>query len=392
MGKGVLGNDPFLRGAAVRPIPPREPAVPPPPQALAHAESPSLVGVVGEGALAHPNSPQLLSELTGTVLPHPASPELVAVLGDSAIAHPASPKLVAAVSEQPLEPAAAPTLRLASAPESRFEASPGSFLETVKGVARSLLTTMGAEAGLQLDALGRDEQLVRQLAPAADFLLDRYWRVKVEGAQNVPAGRAILVANHAGALPFDGPVLHRALCRERPELSSARWLVEDQIFYSPFLGVLLNRLGAVRANPDNAAGLLENERAVIVFPEGAQGLGKRFGERYQLKRFGRGGYVKLALRLGAPIIPVALVGSEETMPLLAKLPGSWLGLPYLPITPLPVPLPARWSIRFGEPIDLESLGAESAEDQAAVQRLNERTRSAIRSMLDELLAARGSVF
>ena len=209
----------------------------------------------------------------------------------------------------------------------------------------------------------------------------------------IPPGPVILVANHSGALPFDGPMVQQALCRERADLHEARWLVEDQIFHAPFLGTLGNRLGAIRACPENALRLLAEARPLIVFPEGVQGIGKVFRERYQLKRFGRGGFVKIALRTGAPIVPVAVVGAEESMPVLYKLPGSFFGVPYLPVTPLgPLPLPARWSIRFGEPIELGGASEEDEHDLPRVQRLTERTRESIQGMLTALLKERPSVF
>ncbi|MFY0576041.1 lysophospholipid acyltransferase family protein [Cystobacter fuscus] len=206
----------------------------------------------------------------------------------------------------------------------------------------------------------------------------------------MPAGPVLLVANHSGALPFDGPMLQQALSRERPDLQEARWLAEDQVFHAPMMGTLMNRLGAVRACPENALRLLDELRPVIVFPEGSQGMGKPFAQRYQLKRFGRGGFVKLALRTGAPIVPVAIVGAEETVPLLGKLPAGFLGLDYLPVT-LP-PLPARWTLRFGEPIGMGDLPPEAAEDLSQVQRLTERTRESIQGMLQALLKERRSVF
>ena len=238
--------------------------------------------------------------------------------------------------------------------------------------------------------MGKDLSLTRSLEPLSDFLYDRYFRVTVEGADHLPSGACILVANHSGALPLDGPMLHLALRRERADLPEARWLIEDQIFHAPFIGVLANRLGAVRANPENATRLLEEKRPVVVFPEGIQGISKKFAERYQLKRFGRGGYVKLAIRLNVPIIPVAIVGAEESMPLLARLPGSLLGVPYLPLT-VP-PLPARWHIRFGAPMDLEEAPDNAEEDLAWVAQTNDRTRETIEGMLTAMLRARTSVF
>jgi 1-acyl-sn-glycerol-3-phosphate acyltransferase len=230
---------------------------------------------------------------------------------------------------------------------------------------------------------------VAALQPLADTLYDHYWRVSVEGAANVPPGASILVANHAGALPVDGPLLHHALRRERPELKGARWLLEDQLFHAPGLGVLWNRLGAVRASPENAFTLLADATPVIVFPEGFTGLNKPFTERYQLQRFGRGGYVKIAARAGVPIVPVAIVGAEETVPLLGKLPSGALGLPYLPIT-LP-PLPVKWFIRFGEPFFVEG-GPDAASNPELVAAINDRTRELIATMLRDLLARREGVF
>jgi 1-acyl-sn-glycerol-3-phosphate acyltransferase len=266
----------------------------------------------------------------------------------------------------------------------------GKTLGSVQGLLGAALTGIGVGGGTAIDEYGKDAALGGVMQPVLDFLYERYWRVSVQGASHVPAGPVLLVANHSGALPFDGPMLQQALSRERPDLQEARWLAEDQVFYAPMLGTLMNRLGAVRACPENALRLLDELRPVIVFPEGIQGLGKPFAQRYQLKRFGRGGFVKLALRTGAPIVPVAIVGAEETAPLFGKIPASFLGIPYLPVTP--PPLPARWTIRFGDPISVGELPPEAAEDMSQVQRLTERTRESIQGMLQALLKERRSVF
>lgn len=261
------------------------------------------------------------------------------------------------------------------------------------GLKDMLRAGLGTAGGANLDAYGKDPSLVERLEPVLEFLYSQYWRVSVQGVDHVPPGAAILVANHSGALPYDGLVMSMALTRERPDLREPRWLVEDQVFHAPMVGTLFNRLGAVRACPENALRLLDEHRPLVVFPEGYQALSKPFGERYRLKRFGRGGFVKLALRTGAPIVPVAIVGAEETSPLLGRIPASFLGLPYVPLTPLgPLPLPAKWSIRFGEPIGVEDLAPEAADDLGEVQRLTERTREAIQSMLQSLLRERRSVF
>jgi 1-acyl-sn-glycerol-3-phosphate acyltransferase len=270
-------------------------------------------------------------------------------------------------------------------------ASVGAALSAAQGLMGAVRAGLGTSGSTSLDEYGRDAELVSGLQPMLDFLYERYWRVSVQGVDQVPSGGAILVANHSGALPFDGLVASMVLMRERPDLREPRWLVEDQVFHAPVLGTLFNRLGAVRACPENAVRLLDEQRPVLVFPEGYQGLSKPFAQRYQLKRFGRGGFVKLALRTGAPIIPVAVVGAEETSPLLGRIPAGFLGVPYLPLTG-PVPLPAKWFLRFGEPISTGELGPEDADDLAEVQRISERTRESIQGMIQALLRERRSVF
>ncbi|RKH61597.1 lysophospholipid acyltransferase family protein [Corallococcus aberystwythensis] len=267
----------------------------------------------------------------------------------------------------------------------------GRAVGAMHGLMEAMRTSLGTGGGSRLDDYGKDAGLVENLQPVLDFLYEQYWRVSVEGIDQVPRGASILVANHSGALPYDGLVMSQALLRERPDLLEARWLVEDQVFHAPMLGTLFNRLGAVRASPENALRLLDEHRPLVVFPEGYQGASKPFAERYRLKRFGRGGFVKLALRTGAPIVPVAIVGAEETSPLLGRLPGGFLGFPSLPIT-APGPLPAKWTIRFGEPLTMEGLPPEAADDLGEVQRLTERTRESIQSMLQALLRERRSVF
>ena len=144
----------------------------------------------------------------------------------------------------------------------------------------------------------------------------------------------------------------------------------------------------MRASPDSAVRLLGEGRPVLVFPEGIQGIGKPFRDRYRLQRFGRGGFVKLALRTGRPVLPVAIMGAEETLPLLGKLPGGALGVPYVPVTPFP--LPAKWRIRIGEALQVPPGAKET--DLSVVESLVEATRSTIEHMLRGMLGARGGVF
>jgi 1-acyl-sn-glycerol-3-phosphate acyltransferase len=253
------------------------------------------------------------------------------------------------------------------------------------------------------DDFGLDPSFERRVLPAVEFLYKTYFRTSVEGINNVPAeGRCIVVANHSGALPLDGPMLRTALRIEHPQKRDLRWLAEDFVYYLPFAGVFMNRVGAVRACPENAERLLEKESLVAVFPEGVHGIKKLFRERYHLQRFGRGGYIRLCLRMRAPIVPCAIIGAEESSPLLYRLEGltELLGLPYFPVTPTfpflgPIgllPAPTKWRMRFGEPIHFDSSGPEAADAHVLVNRLSERVRSSIQAMLDSGLRERRSVW
>ena len=255
----------------------------------------------------------------------------------------------------------------------------------------------------EVDDFGLDPAYESRFRPIAEFLYQRYFRTRTVGLGNIPAsGRCIIVANHSGTLPLDGLMLRTALRLEHGGARDLRWLAEDFLFYLPFAGVFMNRVGAVRACQENAERLLAKENLLAVFPEGVQGIRKLFRERYRLQRFGRGGYIRLALRMQAPIVPCAIVGAEETNPLLYRLEyvASLLGLPYIPVTPtFPllgplglVPAPSRWTITFGEPVSLDGAGPEAAEDHVLVGRLSERVRSSIQAMLDSGVRERKSVW
>jgi 1-acyl-sn-glycerol-3-phosphate acyltransferase len=253
------------------------------------------------------------------------------------------------------------------------------------------------------DEWGFDEEFADALLPFLDFLYDRWWRVETTGARNVPGhGRAMLVANHAGILPWDATMISLGLLREHPLPRYPRFLVLDWAFTLPYVSVAMRKLGGVVASPYNALRLLEQDELVAVFPEGVKGAGKPFRERYRLQRFGRGGFVEIALRTGAPIVPVAVVGSEEVYPKLGEAPAfaRLLRLPYFPLTPTfpllgplgTIPLPSRWRIEFGEPIDTARFGADAAEDRSFVFELSEQVREAIQGKVYDNLVARGSAF
>jgi len=290
--------------------------------------------------------------------------------------------------------------KASSAPPAAVDASPPSADDFIS---RKWGRTALRSRAEDFDDFGLDPGFERRVLPAVEFLYKTYFRTSVEGIDNVPAeGRCIVVANHSGALPLDGPMLRTALRLEHKQKRDLRWLAEDFVYYLPFAGVFMNRVGAVRACPENAERLLEKESLVAVFPEGVHGIKKLFRERYHLQRFGRGGYIRLCLRMGAPIVPCAIIGAEESSPLLYRLEGltELLGLPYFPITPTfpflgPVgllPAPTKWRMRFGEPIHFDSYGPEAADDHVLVSRLSERVRSSIQAMLDSGLRERRSVW
>lgn len=259
------------------------------------------------------------------------------------------------------------------------------------------------ERANDIDDFGMDPAFEEKLRPALDFMFKRYFRVEVEGVRNIPAeGRAVVVANHSGALPFDGVMLREAIRQRHPGRDDLRWLAEDFSFYLPFLGVTLNRLGAVRACPENAERLLSKGHLVGVFPEGAEGIKKLYRDRYRLQRFGRGGFVRLCLKTQSPIVPCAIIGAEETNPIIYRFDNlsKLLGLDYLPITPtFPLlgpfgllPAPTKWRIIFGEPISVEEYGPQAAQDHVLIGRLAERVRSSINDLLETALRRRKSIW
>jgi 1-acyl-sn-glycerol-3-phosphate acyltransferase len=257
--------------------------------------------------------------------------------------------------------------------------------------------------GYTEDEWGFDEEFADAVYPLLELMYDRWWRVDVEGVHNVPAhGRALLVANHAGILPWDATMMSVALMRHHPLPRHPRFLVLNWAFDLPYVSVFMRKVGGVPASHHNAERLLKQDQLVAVFPEGVKGAGKDWSQRYRLQRFGRGGFVELALRTSAPITPVAVVGSEEIYPKLgeSRLLARLTGAPYFPLTPTfpllgplgAVPLPSKWRIEFCPPIETAQYGPERAGDRRLLLELSERVRDAIQRALYENLVKRGSTF
>ncbi|MFJ3495790.1 lysophospholipid acyltransferase family protein [Streptomyces sp. NPDC086091] len=256
----------------------------------------------------------------------------------------------------------------------------------------------------EVDDFGYDEELTDQvLMSLLRPLYEKYFRVEVKGVENIPAeGGALIVANHSGTVPLDGLMMQVAVHDHHPADRHLRLLAADLVFVLPVVNELARKLGHTLACAEDAERLLARGELVGVMPEGFKGIGKPFGERYKLQRFGRGGFVSTALRQGAPIIPCSIVGAEEIYPMIgnARTLARVLGFPYFPLTPTfpwlgplgAVPLPTKWTIQFGEPIRTDGYPPEAAEDPMLMFNLTDQVREQIQHTLYKLLVQRRSVF
>jgi 1-acyl-sn-glycerol-3-phosphate acyltransferase len=254
-----------------------------------------------------------------------------------------------------------------------------------------------------VDEWGRSEQLRELVRRIYDPVYEHWFRVEWDGFGRIPTeGGALMVANHAGAIPADAPSIMHGIERD---LGRPVYGLADEIFKRiPVVNLAWSRLGGVQAHPDNAYRLLrEQQQLVMVFPEGSKGPGKTYSERYQLRRFGRGGFVQIAMRSGVPIIPLSIVGSEETMPILFKLPllARALGVPYFPVTanmlalgPLGilVPFPAKLRIRVLEPVRFDVPPDQPRYSRSRVMDASEQIRQTIQDSLHDMLRRRRGVW
>jgi 1-acyl-sn-glycerol-3-phosphate acyltransferase len=254
----------------------------------------------------------------------------------------------------------------------------------------------------EVDEFGFDREVTEQLLLAAIRPIKEKWfRVEVRGAENIPAqGGALVVSNHSGTIPLDGLMTMVSVHDETGR--HLRPLGADLVFELPFVGEMARKGGATLACNEDAQRLLSGGELVGVWPEGFKGIGKPYSERYRLQRFGRGGFVSAAIRTGVPIVPCSVVGAEEIYPLVGNVPAlaRLLGVPYLPITPFfpwlgplgLVPLPSKWLIEFGEPIRTDAYEPGAAEDPMLVFNVTDQVRETIQQTLYSLLMQRRSVF
>ena len=254
----------------------------------------------------------------------------------------------------------------------------------------------------EVDEYGFDAEVTeRFLLATVRPLAQKWFRVEVRGAENIPTdGGALVVSNHSGTIPLDGLVtmvsIHDSTGR------NLRPLGADLVFRMPIFGELARKGGATLACNEDAQRMLAGGELVGVWPEGFKGIGKPYSDRYKLQRFGRGGFVSAAIRTGVPIIPCSVVGAEEIYPLVGNVPSlaRLLGMPYIPITPFfpllgplgMVPLPSKWLIEFGEPIRTDAYDGGAADDPMLVFNVTDQVRETIQQTLYTLLMQRRSVF
>lgn len=249
-----------------------------------------------------------------------------------------------------------------------------------------------ADAGHGHDRFGMSRAGVARALGVTRFLYERWFRVASHGIEHLPAsGPAILAVNHSGTLPFDAMMLWTDVVRRTEPPRVARVVMDHFVNLLPAVGVLFTRGGGFGGSRGNMHALLEAGELVAVFPEGVRGIGKPYAERYQLQRWTEG-HAEMAIRHRSPVIPVAIIGAEEQLPQIARLPIRAFGSPYLPITASPLPLPVRYHIWYGAPIPVDHLAPAQADDPDAVAALAAQSRAAVAALIERGLAEREGVF
>jgi 1-acyl-sn-glycerol-3-phosphate acyltransferase len=282
--------------------------------------------------------------------------------------------------------------------------------ETDFTVGRELVPLQRAEAQEQeasrrsdVDRWGRSEHLRALTRMLYDPIYTHWFRVEWEGFEHLPdEGGALLVANHAGAIPPDAPSIMHGV---EKELGRPVYGLAENLFRSmPVVGTLWARSGGVAAHPDNAYRLLHDERQlVLVFPEGTKGTGKHYNDRYKLRRFGRGGFVEIAMRAGVPVVPIAVMGAEEAMPIVfkSKRLAKLMNIPYFPITAnmlmfgpagLALYFPAKFRLRVLPPVHFDVPPNQERYSRSRVMEESERIRRLVQDALYDMLRARRSVW
>lgn len=241
------------------------------------------------------------------------------------------------------------------------------------------------------DHWGTSRSMVMRSLSVARWLHRHYFRTEVHGIDQVPAGRVLLIANHSGQLPFDGMLIATAMALEAQPPRFTHAMVEKLFARPPWVSTWMVRTGQLIGVPENARRLLaEEDASVLVFPEGVRGSGKTWPDRYKIMGFGQG-FMRLALETSTPIVPVGVIGGEESIISLSQMKplARLFRLPYLPLTPLPLPLPTKIRLHFGAP--LHFIGTGNEED-AVIGEMVAETEQAVKALLDHGLSERQSIF
>lgn len=224
-----------------------------------------------------------------------------------------------------------------------------------------------------------------------------YFRAEAYGLHNVPKGRVLLIANHSGQIPIDGLMIGTSLFLEGDPPRVCRSMIDRFVSSLPYVSILLTRVGQILGAPENARALLEQDEALLVFPEGTRGINKLFWDRYKLVDFGPG-FMRLALETNTPIVPVAVIGAEEQLPSFGNLKrlGKIFGVPTIPVMPqllIPflgwAPLPVKYRIYFGEPMRFRG---DSNDEDSVIETKVEKVKQQIQSMITFGLKSRKRVF
>lgn len=258
------------------------------------------------------------------------------------------------------------------------------------------MTRENEHDGVELDRWGRDPNLTIQNG-LFEKLYRSWFRVEWEGLEHVPSDSgALLVSNHAGMMPVDGGLIQLGIQQETGRLTYL--LAHHGFFRFPFVGRALNRSGTVVAHPDNAHRLLrEDRRLVLVFPEGEKGPVKPKSERYRLQRFGRGGFVETAMRAGVPIVPIVLMGTEDTTPTLFDLQLAGQRMPFTvnallfgPLLGAVAQFPAKIRARVLPAVHMQEPAGRATYPRSVLMDRAESIRGDMQDALDEMYAARES--
>ncbi len=241
------------------------------------------------------------------------------------------------------------------------------------------------------DSFGLDKDFLAKMVSVVEPFYKYYFRVETHGIENIPKdGRVLLISNHSGQIPIDGAMIGLALFLELNAPRFVRSMVERWVPELPFISTIFNKAGQILGTRDNARQLLENDNALLVFPEGVRGINKPFVDRYKLAEFGTG-FLRLALQTNTPIVPIAVIGAEEQIPVIANFKdlGEKLGLPALPIPAVPAILPTKYRIYFGKPFYFKE--DENTTNEDILSYVNQ-VKDTIQQMINDGLNKRKHIF